>query len=100
MADDHDTLLADMIASYGPCIHRWNVGEHLGKPLSVLKYPDETYRFAHTCDRGDRGVIRCAPLLSLHTISTPDEGLNISPSILCSDCGIHGFVRNSEWVSA
>lgn len=27
------------------------------------------------------------------------EPLTMVPSILCSDCGCHGFITNGEWVS-
>lgn len=67
----------------------------------VLFYEDGTARFEHRCDRGDRGVIICAPLLRLgegHTI-TQDDPLTITPSILCPDCGTHGFVTEGKWVA-
>lgn len=28
------------------------------------------------------------------------EPLNLSPSILVTTCGLHGFIRNGQWVSA
>jgi hypothetical protein len=28
------------------------------------------------------------------------EPLTIVPSILCSRCGVHGWIRNGEWVNA
>lgn len=58
-------------------------------------------RFAHRCDRGERGVIRCAPLLQPeHTVTSAEAGPTVSPSILCPDCGTHGFVRDGKWVQA
>lgn len=75
----------------------------LGADLAVLFYADGSARFQHVCDRTatGRGVIICAPLLRLgngHTITcrTP---LTITPSILCSDCGTHGFVHTARWYS-
>lgn len=71
-----------------------------GSDHAILFYPDGTAAFAHTCDRGARGVIRCSPLLQLerggHVISQR-EPLTITPSILCGDCGTHGFVVNGAW---
>ncbi len=77
----------------------------LSADRSVLVYDDGTYRFRHRCDRGDRGVIICSPALRIgthgpgHAVVTADP-LTISPSILCPDCGDHGFVRDGTWVSA
>ncbi len=28
------------------------------------------------------------------------EPLTVSPSILCRQCGVHGFWQNDEWISA
>ena len=57
--------------------------------------------FAHRCDRGERGVILCAPRLRpvAHRIESVDP-LTVSPSILCPDCGTHGFVRDGRWLEA
>ena len=68
----------------------------------VLIYGDGTHRFEHPCDRGERGVVIAAPALRLddgHTIVNRDP-LTISPSILCPDCGTHGFIREGRWVPA
>lgn len=81
--------------------------EHADKAL--LFYADGTVRFEHKCDRGDRGLVVCAPALQLdggHTITTRDPvvdrgtPITVTPSILCPDCGTHGFVRNGRWVAA
>lgn len=71
-----------------------------GDNYRVMWYPDGSARFEHRCDRGERGVVVCAPLLSdQHTIEQR-QPLTIAPSILCSDCGTHGFIRNGRWVPA
>ena len=71
-----------------------------GKSLNFhgsMKTP--TIRFQHRCDRGDRGVIICAP--ALQDAHTWDEATKtVTPSILCPDCGTHGFVRRGQWVAA
>ena len=73
----------------------------LGGDMAVHFYADGTATFAHRCDRGDRGVILCSPLLQLHNgghrIVTADP-LTVSPSILCGDCGTHGFVTDGVWM--
>jgi hypothetical protein len=75
----------------------------VGYGYGILLYKDGTARFSHTCDRGERGIIKCAPLLQTenggHRIVSVYP-LTIEPSILCPDCGTHGFVRDTQWVSA
>jgi hypothetical protein len=78
-----------------------------GDSYRILFYKDGVARFEHLCDRGDRGVIICAPRLGpAHQIGRhphPMSGrpsITITPSILCPDCGTHGFVRNGSWVAA
>lgn len=79
---------------------------HDGEPLpgmALLTYPDGRIAFRHVCDRGDRGVIVCAPFLRIDTGEhqvTQRRPFTIAPSILCPDCGTHGFVTDGEWVSA
>jgi hypothetical protein len=78
----------------------------------LLTYADGTVRFEHRCDRGDRGTIICAPALQIgngHTLTwrdvpTPDgtyrvPAPTVTPSILCPDCGTHGFVTDGRWSS-
>lgn len=75
---------------------------HAGGPTyRVLFYADGTARFEHRCARPTFTVV-CAPALRLndgHQIVQADP-LTIEPSILCPDCGTHGFVRNGWWKSA
>lgn len=77
----------------------------VGSGHVVLFYRDGqnvTARFQHRCDRGARGVVICAPLLQVphgHQVVSRDP-LTISPSILCTDCGTHGFVTNGVWGDA
>jgi hypothetical protein len=74
----------------------------LGTDMALLTYADGTVRFQHRCDRGDRGVIVCAPAIQIgsgHTLTrvTVDGPANVRPSISCPDCGTHGFVTNGVW---
>jgi len=60
-------------------------------------------RFEHVCDRGSRGVIVCAPELQIgagHTLTGGDNGPTVRASILCEDCGTHGFVTEGRWADA
>jgi hypothetical protein len=72
---------------------------HVGYDHAIHFYSDGSARFAHECDRGERGLVRCAPLLQLdggHQIVTRYP-LTIRPSILCGDCGTHGFITDGRW---
>ena len=78
----------------------WTRGVAVGA-YRILFYADGTVRFSHRCDRGERGVIICDPVLQMgngHRIVT-DDPLTIEASILCPDCGTHGWVRDGEWVA-
>lgn len=87
----------------GPGDVRW-----IDADKKLLFYVDGTVRFMHRCDRGERGVIVCAPALQLdagHTITTRDPimekvPVTVTPSVLCADCGTHGFVINGRWADA
>lgn len=77
------------------------IAHTLGPDYRLLFYPDDSVGFEHRCDRGDRGVIICAPRLKPeHTVTQADAKTTVSPSILCPDCGTHGFVRDGRWVAA
>lgn len=71
---------------------------------ALVAYPDGSVRFRHRCDRGPRGVIVCAPALQLgrgHTITRDAGGRpTVSPSILCDDCGTHGWATDGAWRDA
>lgn len=71
--------------------------------MALVLYPDGRIAFRHVCDRGERGVIVCAPFLQTETGGhqvVSRHPWTITPSILCPDCGTHGFVRDGQWVSA
>ena len=73
-------------------------------PFRLLTYADGTVRFEHRCDRGERGVIICAPALSPGHVVTESvrldgtPGTTVTPSNLCPDCGTHGFVTDGRWI--
>lgn len=78
----------------------------LGDDLAVYVDDDGTLRFEHLCSRDKRLAdpgppIRIAPAFgAAHVIQGPMERLTITPSVLCSDCGTHGFVTEGVWRSA
>ena len=43
---------------------------------------------------------RMLPLGSQGWTVTQNEPLTISPSILCGNCGVHGWIREGKWVKA
>jgi hypothetical protein len=93
------TFLHDLIPMYGQV--ESTVELDLG--ISILFMTDGCIRVAHNCKLiGPGERIRCAPALMIgqgHTVVTRDP-LTIVASILCTDCGLHGFVTNGEWIPA
>jgi hypothetical protein len=88
--------------NYGPVKQRITVGGHEGHDLQVLVMVNGQMRFSHVCHLRGGHTLRIAPLLQLeagHRVEQMDP-LTISPSILCEDCGLHGFVREGSWTSA
>jgi hypothetical protein len=74
----------------------------------LLYYADDTVRFEHECNRGDRGTIICAPALCIgpyaggpkgtHVLTRGDDGKpTVRASVWCEDCGTHGFITNGMW---
>ena len=81
---------------YGPIDQPVPVG--LG--IELLFMEDGTIRVAHNCKLiDDDERLRCAPLLAPQHIITPPP-ITISPSIACSDCGLHGWVIAGAWSPA
>ncbi|CAN5424083.1 hypothetical protein BH09ACT9_BH09ACT9_00610 [soil metagenome] len=84
----------------------WVASEDVGHDIQVLFYEDGTVRVAHDCrsvvgTHGD-ARFRCAPRLQLgngHEIVLRNP-LTIFASILCDDCGLHGWVTRGEWSPA
>jgi hypothetical protein len=87
-----------------------NVG---GPAYRLLFYSDTKIGFEHKCDRGKRGVIVCAPLLTNvnqrgghHVTGVSGHATlrhgkpTVRPSILCDDCGTHGFITEGRWGEA
>lgn len=69
-------------------------------PVWALRYPDGSIRVEHLCKSFDDLHLITAPALQIgngHTVVS-DAPLTIHPSILCPDCGLHGFITNGEWV--
>lgn len=76
--------------------------------LRLIGYANGEVGFSHRCNLGGRAgpdfTALIAPLLQLdgggHSI-TLDAGVpTVTPSILCPDCGLHGFVTEGVWRDA
>lgn len=90
-----------MSADLPVCIdyHGWENSLPVGEGLSLMRYIDGTLKIQHRCDRGKRGVIICAPeLMPEHRVTGWPP--TIEGSILCPDCGLHGWVREGKWEAA
>jgi hypothetical protein len=73
-----------------------------GETYRILWYPDGRVAFEHKCKVIDGQRVICAPRLQIgqgHEVITRDP-LHIEASILCPDCGTHGWIRNGRWVEA
>lgn len=82
----------------------WVRSVYTGRLRSVraLFYEDGTVRIEHECRTVDGVRLIVAPALQLGTghIIEQANPLTVSPSILCPDCGLHGFIREDRWVDA
>lgn len=66
-----------------------------GERITILFMEDTSILLAHECAEGLVGLdIRPGHLV------TTDLPLTVSPSILCPDCGLHGWVIKSTWEPA
>jgi hypothetical protein len=75
-----------------------------GDALRLIELHDGDWALSHVCDRtngprGYGGVVRCAPRLTDHQIEAGST-VTITPSCLCPDCGLHGYVTASVWRDA
>ena len=72
-----------------------------GPSYRLLTYADGAVRFEHVCDRGERGTIICAPALQIgngHTLIYNERMRpTVRASILCPDCGTHGYITDGRW---
>lgn len=72
-----------------------------GSDVTSLHYADGSIRVRHPCKEVDGDRLYSAPALQLaggHRVVQADP-LTITPSILCADCGLHGFITNGVWTA-
>lgn len=87
-------------------VHRVEVGPD----LFLLQLEDGGFAFEHRCKIVDGFQLVVSPRLDKHQVMVPlDPDLeadlwhvrcSVRPSILCPDCGIHGFITDGKWVPA
>jgi hypothetical protein len=78
-----------------------------GPSYRLLFYSDTDVRFEHECDRAQRnaGIIICAPRLTNvnqpggHQVTGTRQCPTVRASIMCEDCGTHGFITEGRWGS-
>ena len=86
----------------------WTQCDDIVGGYRLLTYADGTVRFEHRCDRGSRGVIICAPALCIGPYAGTSAGTHVltrnavgqptvRASVLCPDCGTHGFITDGVW---
>lgn len=73
----------------------------LGGDMGLMFFDGEARPlFRHRCDRGERGILICAPALNpAHVITESASGVTVRASVLCPDCNTHGFITDSAWTS-
>lgn len=83
-----------------------NVGEGLDVLVFEEPLAPANAGFRHRCtswpdeQEPDGVLVKVpAPRLPKHTFSGPEDALTIRASILCPDCGLHGFVTDGRWTA-
>lgn len=72
-----------------------------GAGVSTLHYQDGSIRVRHHCKTIDGDEIWVAPALHLaggHRVVQANP-LTVDPSILCPDCGLHGWIQDGRWTT-
>lgn len=76
---------------------------------AMLVYPDGKVAFEHICVK-EAITVLCAPFLRLiedpGSFAAPEgnhfiqqwDPITVAPSVLCPDCGMHGFVSSATWL--
>jgi hypothetical protein len=75
-----------------------------GSNIQTLWYADGRIKFRHICRLidGTRRVLApetFGPEHKAHAMVSRDP-LTLSPSLLCRQCGLHGWIRNGRWEAA
>lgn len=70
--------------------------------VATLWYGDGSVGIRHHCVRSPELTVVCAPKLTLGSYwkLVTDDPVTITPSIMCPDCGLHGFITDGVWIDA
>lgn len=78
-----------------------------GRSAFPVEYPDGTlagYRVTHPCSYqpvSETGAwITVDPEIPKHWDLVSMDPLHLEPSLLCTVCNDHGFIRDGKWVAA
>lgn len=71
-----------------------------GVRMAKVDDPARRYLVEHTCKTVGDTTLVIAPSLSAGHQVLSEDPLTITPSILCPDCGLHGFVTEGLWRTA
>lgn len=101
--------MAEHVAIYPPPLREIPVpGDREDLALVVYREPIEPDALGvkHRCtswpdDQEPDGEFTkiVAPRLSDHTVTGPERALTIRASILCPDCGMHGYITDGRWAT-
>lgn len=91
-------MTAPLDIGHGVIIEFWHPGEEPDKPGGIIEThpgPDGKPCSGSLTFEG-YARMRSDPTWRMVSL----EPLTLEPSILCSQCGHHGFIRNGRWVPA
>lgn len=80
--------------------------EGVGPDLTLHHFDDgRRPRFEHICKRwaddrepdGEFVKVVAPSLHPDHVVTLSDKGTTVRASILCPDCGLHGFITDGKW---
>jgi len=96
MEDVHDIDGIDGPADFDRMVNH-------GGGVQTLWYSDGTIKFRHLCrlNDGRRKILApetFGPLHAAHKMISADP-LTLEPSIICQQCGLHGWIRDGRWES-
>jgi hypothetical protein len=70
-------------------------------PVTIVVYPNGVACVEHRCEPKRRWApVVAAPKLNPQHQVIADQPMTILPAIFCVDCGLHGEVRDGDWLPA
>jgi hypothetical protein len=75
----------------------------VGEGIEIVADNEGQWHFKHRCkiwvDETDGQIhaLVCAPYFDDAHVVENQSPLTVSPSLLCSDCGTHGYVCHGQW---